>query len=573
MPRDVTVTASPPARELEGVARRILREHGAGAALSLSTNARDFALGNEGYRLTVAPDGITIASNGFAGAYYGLQTLDQLLPYGGAASMDAVEIRDWPAYRWRGIHLDVSRHFFPVSVVERYIDLAAHYKLNVFHWHLTDDQGWRIQILRYPRLTSVGGCRAGSEINGDATEIDGKPACGFYTQAQIRAVVAYARARNVTIVPEIEMPGHSQAALAAYPELACTPGPFAVRETWGVSDEIYCPTEYTFTFLENVLLEVIALFPGRYIHIGGDEVPKTAWENSPAVHALMRRDGIATYDGVQGYFDRRIERFLRAHGRSVVGWDDVLDGGVSDSATIMSWQGASRGIKAAKRGNDVVMTPNEPLYFDAYQGDPNDEPLAIGNLSTPQDVYEYEPVPAALTTAQARHIVGVQGNLWTEYIDTPDYLFYMLLPRMLSLSEIAWSDPHPRVWSAFSARVGTQFPWLARHGYNFRIPNPEFGVEGANLRFADVSPSVRTVKAEVEAAQTNVVITTIVPGGVIHYTTDGTVPSAASFVYGAPITVTLAPNQRADIQAVVTMPSRRTSTVSELVLTRFTNRR
>ncbi len=263
MPRDVTISASPPARELEDAARRIFREHGAGAALTLSTNAREFALGNEGYRLSVAPDGITISSNGFAGAYYGLQTLDQLMPYGDGASMDAVEIRDWPAYRWRGIHLDVSRHFFPVSVVERYIDLAAHYKLNVFHWHLTDDQGWRIQILRYPRLTSVGGCRAGSELNGDATEIDGKPTCGFYTQAQIRAVVAYAQERNVTIVPEIEMPGHSQAALAAYPELACTAGPFAVRETWGVSDVIYCPTEYTFSFLENVLLEVIALFPGN----------------------------------------------------------------------------------------------------------------------------------------------------------------------------------------------------------------------------------------------------------------------------------------------------------------------
>lgn len=282
----------------------------------------------------------------------------------------------------------------------------------------------------------------------------------------------------------------------------------------------------------------------------------------------MRRDGIATYDGVQGYFDRRIEGFLRAHSRSIIGWDEILDGGVTRSATIMSWQGESRGVMAAKRGNDAVMAPNGPLYFDAYQGDPNDEPLAIGNLTTPQDVYEYEPTPAALTPEQARHIIGVQGNLWTEYIVTPDYLFYMLLPRMLSLSEIAWSDRHPRTWSAFSARMGAQLSWLSRHGYNFRIPNPEFGIDSASLYFANVTPSVRTVKAETGAAQTSVAIATIVPEGVIHYTTDGTAPTAASPVYGSPIAVTLAPNQRADIRAVVTMPPRRSSTVSELVLTR-----
>ena len=547
----------------------MLREHAIGAALALSKDARDPDLGNEGYCLRIDSAGISISANDGAGLFYGLQTLDQLLPFGkGAVAVPAIDIRDWPAYRWRGIHLDSSRHFFSVPVVERYVDLAARYKLNVFHWHLTDDQGWRIQIRKYPRLTSVGACRAGSEIGGDATTIDTKRYCGFYTQAQIRAVVAYARARYVTIVPEIEMPGHSQAAIAAYPQLACAPGPYEPRETWGISTEIYCPTEYTFAFLENVLREVMELFPSRYIHIGGDEAPKIAWENSAAVHALMRREHIKTYAGVQGYFDRRIESFLEANGRRMIGWDEILDGGVTPAATIMSWRGEAGGIKAAKHGNDAVMTPDGPLYFDAYQGDAGDEPQAIGSLTTPQDVYEYQPTPSALTAEQAKHVIGVQGNLWTEYVATPDYLFYMLLPRMLSLSEIAWSDPHPRVWDDFAVRMGAQLPWLKQHGYNFRIPNPDFTVAGGAIRFANVSPSVRTIVAESDAPRINVAISSIVPGGAIHYTTDGTAPTAHSPVYAGPIALELAANQRVDIQAIVITDASRASTPSELVLTR-----
>jgi len=527
----------------------------------------DAQLGGEGYHLRIDGSGIAIDANAPAGIFYGLQTLDQLLPDGSdVREIAGVDVRDWPAYRWRGIHLDVSRHFFPVAVVERYIGVAAHYKLNVFHWHLTDDQGWRIQILRYPRLAGVGGCRAGTEMEGDATEIDAKRYCGYYTQAQIRAVVAYAAQRFVTVVPEIEMPGHSQAALAAYPQLACSPGPFRVRETWGVSDEILCPSEYTFSFLENVLREVMTLFPSPYIHVGGDEVPKDAWEHSAVVRALMRRKHIATYDGVQGYVDRRIEEFLAAHGRRMVGWDEILDGGVSKTAIVMSWRGEAGGIEAASRGNEAVMSPDGPLYFDAYQGDPNDEPLAIGNLSTPEDVYEYEPTPPSLTPPQAGEVIGVQGNLWTEYVATPSYLFYMLLPRMLSLGEIAWSDPHPRDWGAFEWRLGAQLPWLAEHGYAYRIPNPEFVVDGVSLRFANVSPSVRTVRATIDPGTVRVAIVTIVPGASIHYTTDGSLPTARSAVYAAPIPVSLAAGETSRIQAVAIQRDGESSTPSELSL-------
>ncbi|MBV8655481.1 MAG: beta-N-acetylhexosaminidase, partial [Candidatus Eremiobacteraeota bacterium] len=445
LPATVTIDANATASQLVPLARSILREHATGASLTLSAAANDSALGTEGYRLHVDATGIAIAANAPAGVFYGLQTLDQLLPAPfSRAELPGIDIVDWPRYAWRGVHLDVSRHFFPVSVVERFIDVAAHYKLNVFHWHLTDDQGWRIAIARYPRLTTVGGCRDGTEQEGDATEIDGKRYCGFYTQAQIRSVVAYARDRFVTIVPEIEMPGHSQAAIAAYPRLSCDDGRYGVRETWGVSDVVYCPTAYTFDFLENVLREVIALFPGTFVHIGGDEVPKAAWQRSPAVRDLMRREHIATYEGVQGYFDRRIEHFLHVHGRRAIGWDDILQGGVSTRAAIMSWHGDSGAIAAAHRGNDAVVTPDGPLYFDAYQGDPNDEPQAIGSLSTPEMVYEYEPTPSALNAEQARHVIGVQGNVWSEFIGTRDYLDYMLLPRMVALSEIAWRDPHPR---------------------------------------------------------------------------------------------------------------------------------
>lgn len=569
LPAAVTISASGVSPDEIALARSILRDHATGATLTLAQSAHDAALGSEGYRLNVTAAGISIAANGGAGTFYGLQTLDQLLPPArGERSMRGVEIVDWPAHAWRGMHLDVSRHFFGIDVVKRYIDVMARYKLNVFHWHLTDDQGWRIAIARYPRLTSVGGCRAGTEMEGDATEIDGVRYCGYYTQAQIREVVAYAKARYVTIVPEIEMPGHSQAAIAAYPRLGCGTSAVAVRETWGVSDVVYCPSEYTFGFLENVLSEVMRLFPGRYVHIGGDEVPTVAWQRSPAVRSLMHKLHIATYAGVQGYFDRRIERFVEAHGRRIIGWDDILAGGVSRNAAIMSWHGDEGAIAAARRGNDTVMTPDGPLYFDAYQGDPNDEPQAIGGLSTPETIYRYRPVPASLTLEQSRRIIGVQGNLWTEYVATPQHLFYMLLPRMLALSEIAWPDPQPRTPEAFEAAIGTQLQWLGDHGYAFRVPNPEFTIEGNSaIGFSNVSPSVRTADARVAPGEVSVTISCAAPDGAIRYTIDGTTPTKASTAYNGPIVLTLSANQTVEISAIAILPSGRASTQSRLILT------
>ena len=568
IPTSVTTNA-PSLQSLSTLTSTVLSQHSTGASVKLQL-VDEAALGDEGYRLVVASDGVTISARKPAGVFYGIQTLDELLPpTAGATSIANMTIVDTPAYRWRGVMLDVSRHFFPVSVVKQYIEVAAHFKLNVFHWHLVDDQGWRIQIRRYPRLTSVGACRAQPEVDHDATAFDGKPVCGYYTQDQIRDVLAYAKARYVTVVPEIEMPGHSQAAIAAYPRLACHPGPYETLQTWGISANVYCPTNYTFNFLENVLTEVMTLFPSEYIHVGGDETPKDAWKTSPAVHALMAREHIATYDGVQGYFDRRIERFLNAHHRRMIGWDEILDGGVSRAAAIMSWRGVRGGIQASKAGNDVVMSPDGPLYFDALQGDENDEPDAIGGLTSTQDVYEYQPTPSALNAEQAKHVIGVQGNVWTEYISTPSYLFYMLLPRMLSLSEIAWTDPHPRDWSTFEVNMGAQLPWLAQHGYNYRIPNPSFSVSGVDLHFSPMSSSPRTVRAITHAATVNIALWNVVPGASIHYTLDGSAPTVKSPTYTTPIPMALDSGGSIDVNAVVVVPGGRLSTPSEFVLTRY----
>ncbi|MGZ3507085.1 MAG: beta-N-acetylhexosaminidase [Vulcanimicrobiaceae bacterium] len=580
LPKQITIVAgSAGARNVAHFAQSFLRDRGARVAsiigaddgraqIVLSSAGNNAGLGSEGYRLTVCDKRIVIAANAGAGWFYGLQTFEELFaqPASAGNSIRQVDIVDRPAYKWRGIMLDVSRHFFTVPVVERYLDVAAHYKLNTFHWHLTDDQGWRIQINRYPHLTEVGSCRDGTETDHDATALDGKRYCGFYTQAQIREVVNYAKQRYITVVPEIEMPGHSVAAVTAYPWLACTKGPFRVRETWGVSTDIYCPTDRTFTFLENVLNEVIALFPSTYIHIGGDEAPKDSWKTSTAVHALMRREGLHSYDAVQGYFDRRIERFLRSKGRRMVGWDEILDGGVTKTATVMSWRGEDGGVKAARRGNDVVMTPDGPLYFDAYQGDPNDEPEAIGGLTTTQMVYAYDPTPKSLTPQQAAHVLGIQGNVWTEYIPTPGHLFYMLLPRELALSEIAWTPRSLKDWDSFVNRSANQYAWLEAGRYGFRIPNPAFSVSAGKLAFANTSTSSRTVDAETTDGNATVTIADPAAHAKIYYTTDGSMPTAKSTPYSGPLQLRLKPGERRDITAVAVLPSGRTSTPSELVL-------
>jgi hexosaminidase len=476
----------------------------------------------ESYELLVAKSGIRINAGGEPGAFYALQTLFQLLPaefeYGAvvrAVSWDipCVTVQDVPRFPWRGMHLDVGRHFFGKKFVEEYIDLISRYKFNVFHWHLTDDQGWRIEIKKYPRLTTVGSWR--KETLGD-----GQPHGGFYTQDDVREVVAFAKERYVTIVPEIEMPGHSTAALASYPELSCTGGPFDVQTKWRVFEDVFCAgNDRTFEFLQDVLTEVMDLFPGTYIHIGGDECPKTRWKVCPRCQARMKAEGLATEHELQSYFVRRIEKFLNAHGRRLLGWDEILEGGLPPNATVMSWRGIAGGIAAASSGHDVVMTPTSNCYFDYSQGR-SGEPGAIGAYLPLDSVYAYEPVPQGLSTADAVHILGAQGNLWTEYIPDAAKAEYMAFPRACAMSEVVWSPANRKNFDDFNARMAGQYDRLVARGVNVRIPPPA-GFEGNIVLLHD----------------TALTITGRVPGSVTRYTTDGTLPTQDSPALNGPVQV------------------------------------
>lgn len=538
------------------------------AGLRFVTPVRGRHVGKEAYRLRIGRTGMTISATSGAGFFYGVQSLEQLFPADARNRTIAdVAIDDAPAFAWRGIMLDVSRHFYDVKTVERFIDLAARYKLNIFHWHLSDDQGWRVEIPQYPRLTSVGSCRAGTEVGKNPRDVEGPAYCGFYTPAQIRAVVAYAAKRYVTIVPEIEMPGHSTAAIAAYPFLSCSGKTIPVSTTWGGSHPI-CPTHKAIAFEENVLTELMKLFPGPYIHTGGDEVPFGPWKASPFVQALMQRKHLAGYPQVQGYFERRIERFVESKGRRMAGWDEILAGGVSRHAVVMSWHGSSGGIEAARRGNDAVMAPDGTLYLDAYQGDPNQEPLAIGGLARLQTVYGYDPLAGLPTAQQRAHILGVQGNIWTEWIATVPHLFYMAAPRELALSEDAWTPQSNKNWDSFQARMGPQYLWLQRAGINFRIPNPSFSVTGGTLHFANVAPGVQTASVQTAASAAAVTISDPVPNATLVYTTDGTQPGEHARRYTKPLQLRLAPGQHVDVKTAALLPDGRSSTITELRITR-----
>jgi hexosaminidase len=458
-----------------------------GKTISLALEPGDSAR-PEGYRLSVTPAAVRLSAATPRGLFQGVQTLRQLLPVppAGGRSIPAVEIEDAPRFAYRGMHLDVGRHFFPVSFIKKYIDLLATYKFNTFHWHLTEDQGWRIEIKRYPRLTEVGAFRKETRVGHarrDPERYDATPYGGFYTQDEVRDIVAHAESRYVTIIPEIELPGHSKAALAAYPELACTPGPFEVATTWGIFEDIYCPKEESFEFLQNVLLEVTQLFPGEYIHIGGDEAPKKRWRESPVAQEVIRREGLKDEHELQSWFIKRIERYLNAHDRKLIGWDEIIEGGLSPTATVMYWRdrkNAGVGVHAdqdpaklaASQGNNLVMTPNQTLYFDHYQADPRGEPLAIGGLTTLEDVYAYEPVPADFTPEEARHVLGAQGNVWTEYMKTPEHVEYMVFPRLLALSEVVWSPKEARHWDSFARRLRTHLRRLDAMGVRYRAPTP-----------------------------------------------------------------------------------------------------
>ncbi|MCB9080363.1 MAG: family 20 glycosylhydrolase [Lewinellaceae bacterium] len=428
---------------------------------------------SEGYRLSISASGIDLTAATPAGLFYGIQSLLQLATAGRESNtltkIAAAVIQDQPRFGYRGMHLDVSRHFFPVAFIKEYLDMLATYKFNYFHWHLTDDQGWRIEIKRYPKLQQVAAWRE-ETLQGHArnqpARYDGRAYGGFYTQSEVREIVKYAQERYITIIPEIEMPGHSVAVLAAYPELACTDGPFKVATKWGVFEDVFCPKEETFTFLENVLSEVIALFPGKYIHIGGDECPKTRWKESSLAQAVMKTNNLADEDELQSYFIRRIEAFLQSKGKRLMGWDEILEGGLAPNATVMSWRGIQGGIDAARQGHDVVMTPTQYCYFDYYQADNALEPLAIGGMLPIEKVYSYEPIPAELTPQESRHILGAQGNVWTEYIADPADVQYMAYARMMALSEVVWSDPTQKEFRGFAQRLAPQLNHWQQQGIN-----------------------------------------------------------------------------------------------------------
>jgi hexosaminidase len=428
------------------------------------------SLGKEAYTLKVSSNKINIEASTGAGAFYALQTLLQLMPASTSGdqqtntsiSVPNCTIEDAPRFGYRGLMLDVGRYFFSVADIKRFLDVMAVYKLNTFHWHLTEDQGWRIEIKKYPLLTQISSVRKESMLGHYRDrKFDGKPHSGFYTQEQIKEVVAYASSKYITVIPEIEMPGHSQALLAAYPQLGCNPDKiYQVATRWGVSEDVLAPREETFAFIEDVLTEVMALFPGQYIHIGGDECPKTQWKESRFCQNLIKQLGLKDEHELQSYFIRRIDKFVTSKGKKLLGWDEILEGGLSPNAMVMSWRGVQGGIEAAKQKHDVVMSPNSFFYLDYYQGDSKTEPLAIGGNLPLSKSYSFEPDLPELTEEETKHVVGIQANVWTEYISNIKYAEYMTYPRALALSEIAWSPKAKKDFPAFKKRLEAHLPHM-----------------------------------------------------------------------------------------------------------------
>ena len=422
--------------------------------------------GNEAYRIEIDKKGVRLSANTETGIFYGLQTLLQLLNNGDNKTLPALTINDSHRFPYRGLHLDVSRHFFDKEFVKKQLNAMAYFKMNRLHWHLTDGAGWRIEIKKYPRLTSFAAWRPFDKLNdwwvGGRTfceQDDPRAVGGYYTQDDIREVVAYAAERHITIIPEIEMPGHSEEVLATYPELSCSGKPY-------VNADFCIGTEKTFEFLENVLLEVIDLFPSEYIHIGGDEASKSSWKTCPRCQKRMADEHLNSVDELQSYMIHRIEKFLNDHGRKIIGWDEIIEGGLSPTATVMSWRGEEGGIKAVKAGNQAIMTPGKYCYLDAFQDAPNTQPMAIGGYLTLEKVYSFEPVPDSLSTKEAELILGVQGNVWTEHIPTPEHYEYMIYPRILALAEIGWSPSEVKKWDNFHTRALQAVNILREQGYN-----------------------------------------------------------------------------------------------------------
>lgn len=479
----------------------------------------------EGYSLNIDNHQILIKASTDAGAFYAVQSLIQLMPVHFSnpteIHLPAVTIKDEPRFKYRGMHLDVSRHMFDVDFIKKYINAMASLKMNTFHWHLTDDQGWRIEIKKYPKLQEVAAYRDSTLLghyNDTPQQYDGATYSGYYTQEEVREVIAFAKARHITIIPEIEMPGHAQAAIAAYRELGCTGKQIEVATKWGVFEDIYCPSEETFTFLENVLEEVVELFPSKYIHIGGDEAPKTQWKTSPVAQKVIKENGLKDEHELQSYFIQRIEKYLNSKGRQIIGWDEILEGGLAPNATVMSWRGTKGAIEAAKAGHDVIMTPTSHAYFDYYQSENEDEPLAIGGFLPLEKVYNFNPIPKELSDEEAIHVLGVQGNVWTEYMTTSEQVEYMAFPRMLAMSEVAWSADENKNYDSFINRVEYFHKRLDAMDINYA--NHLYEIEGTLNENQAYELSTKTIGKE------------------IRFTTDGSEPDSSSKVYESPIPFT-----------------------------------
>lgn len=485
----------------------------------------------EAYLLEVNEDQVTITGSSAAGVFYGIQTLRKSLPVAKDAQvvLPPVRVNDAPRFAYRGMMLDVCRHFFSLDSVKRYIDMLALHNINRFHWHLTDDQGWRIEIKKYPQLTQIGSQRKETVIGRNSGKYDGIPYGGYYTQEEAREIVAYAKDRYITVIPEFEMPGHMQGVLAAFPELGCTGGPYDVWTQWGVSEDVICAgNDKSLELIKDVLAELIEIFPSEYIHVGGDECPKTRWEKCPKCQAKIRQLGLkddkehTAEQRLQSYIITEAEKFLNAHGRKIIGWDEILEGGVAPNATVMAWRGAGEGVKAAKMRHDVIMVPTTYFYFDYYQTNILDEePLAIGGYVPIEKVYSFEPYQKELTAEENKHIIGLQANLWTEYITSFRHVEYMVLPRMAALSEIQWTQPQFKDYRDFLERMPKMFDIYDIYGYNYA--RHLFDVK------ANFLPDT--------VAGTLTVTLSTLDGANIHYTLDGTKPSANSPKYTGPLTL------------------------------------
>ena len=509
-------------------------------------------LGAEGYTLSASSQGITVTGRTGQGLYYGMQTLLQLLPptiesstkvSGVTWRIPAVSIKDEPTFEYRGALVDVCRHFLTVDEVKKHIDLLSMFKINRMHWHLTEDQGWRIEIKKYPRLTTVGSKR----IEGDGSVYG-----GFYTQEQVRDIVRYASDRFVTVIPEIELPGHAMGAIASYPELTCFPHRrvYEVRNLWGVEQDVYCPgKETTFKFIQDVLDEVLPLFPSEYVHIGGDECPKIRWKECPDCQRRIKEEGLKNEEELQSYTIRRAQKMLAKHGKKLIGWDEILEGGLAPSATVMSWRGEDGGIKAANMGHDVIMTPGSGgLYIDHYQGDSKIEPVAICCYASLEKVYSYNPIPSAIAPDKRHHIKGAQANLWAEYLYTTDIMQYRAFPRVIALAEATWTPQDRKDYKSFERRLNGAYIRLDQHKVNYHIPLPEQPLPGskasASLNFVAFTDTTSLT------LQTSRPIT-------IVYTTDGSEPTAESSRYIAPIKV----SESQVVKVASVLPSGRLSCV------------